>query len=305
MHEDVDAQARSLFTLDQNYMQVDPGPFCGTMATCDFGTGLVVSFEQVNKRVLQVAAVPFGTAQVALILEAGEPTTHNQVGRIRNAGVVMAPGAEARLSAGANTRVCLISIAGEAADHLRSRYNFDPDSLRADIFLDPAETTALRGLVTEAYQRFSSPQADRSFDQASAAAFHEAVLSVTAWTCASSARTQNQHRVAGDCRTTALTAAIRLIDHNLHNPVTVEWLARTLGVSRRSLEQAFGEAFDTSPGRYIKVLRLNSLRQMLRDPSNAEVSIGDLAARCGLWHQGRLASEFRELFGVLPSEARG
>jgi AraC family ethanolamine operon transcriptional activator len=48
-------------------------------------------------------------------------------------------------------------------------------------------------------------------------------------------------------------------------------------------------------------VRLNAVRRALKSSSD---SIGDIAARYGIWHLGRLAGQFREVFGVLPSEMR-
>ncbi len=88
--------------------------------------------------------------------------------------------------------------------------------------------------------------------------------------------------------------------------VTVSDLCRQLSVSRRTLQYAFEVVCGMSPLSYIKVMRLNRVHRELRHQAgNAECSVGDVAARHGFWHQSRFASEYRKLFGELPSATLG
>jgi hypothetical protein len=44
-------------------------------------------------------------------------------------------------------------------------------------------------------------------------------------------------------------------------------------------------------------LRLNAIREEIRAEENATVSIGDLAAKYGIWHLSRFSTDYRRLFG--------
>ena len=87
---------------------------------------------------------------------------------------------------------------------------------------------------------------------------------------------------------------------HLHEPMTLTDLCRAVGASRRSLTQAFGENLGVSPMAYLKLLRLNRARcQLRRCPRDARVA--DVANAIGFWHLGQFATDYRRLFGELPS----
>lgn len=77
-------------------------------------------------------------------------------------------------------------------------------------------------------------------------------------------------------------------------------LAAMAGVSARALQLGFQEAVGMSPSVYLRNVRL--------DRAHAELSCGtggsvtEVAARWGFFHPSRFARQYRERFGVLPSE---
>jgi AraC family ethanolamine operon transcriptional activator len=75
-------------------------------------------------------------------------------------------------------------------------------------------------------------------------------------------------------------------------------LVSALDVSRRTLQYAFQEALGINPASYLRVERLNRVRRAL---GNAQ-SVTEAATRFGFWHFGHFATEYRTLFGELPSE---
>ena len=79
-------------------------------------------------------------------------------------------------------------------------------------------------------------------------------------------------------------------------------LCAIAGVGERTLEYAFGEQLGLPPSRYVRLRRLNHVRRELRagDPETTRVT--DVAMRWGFWQLGRFATEYRALFGELPSE---
>jgi AraC family ethanolamine operon transcriptional activator len=94
-------------------------------------------------------------------------------------------------------------------------------------------------------------------------------------------------------------AARGLIEQALHDcPLSVAELVSALDVSRRTLQYAFQEALGINPASYLRVERLNRVRRAL---GNAQ-SVTEAATRFGFWHFGHFATEYRTLFGELPSE---
>jgi AraC-like DNA-binding protein len=98
-------------------------------------------------------------------------------------------------------------------------------------------------------------------------------------------------------------AACRFIDQELRHPdLDVAMVANALRCSRASLYRAFA-LNNQSVNKYIKQTRLARLRQLL-ERAPPDVSIGDLAARCGLYNSQNVTRMFREAFSITPSEAR-
>ncbi|NEP74901.1 MAG: AraC family transcriptional regulator, partial [Okeania sp. SIO2G4] len=79
-------------------------------------------------------------------------------------------------------------------------------------------------------------------------------------------------------------------------------LAQNLESSSSALSRGFKELFGMSPMRYLKVRRLNALRQRLKvsDPENSTITT--LAGQFGFWSAGHFARDYKAMFGELPSE---
>ena len=99
----------------------------------------------------------------------------------------------------------------------------------------------------------------------------------------------------------ACRRALRLVD-DLTRPIGVPELAKEVGVSRRVLERGFHETVGVSPQRYLRWNRMNRLHRELRAAHSPETSVTRLAQRWGFTELGRMAGEYRRLFGELPSQ---
>jgi AraC family ethanolamine operon transcriptional activator len=75
-------------------------------------------------------------------------------------------------------------------------------------------------------------------------------------------------------------------------------------VSERTLEYAFREQISLAPARYLRLRRLNGVRRDLRAVRPGDAKVTEVAMRWGFWQLGRFASEYRAVFGELPSETR-
>jgi len=85
--------------------------------------------------------------------------------------------------------------------------------------------------------------------------------------------------------------------------VTVPDLCREFHVSRRTLHNSFCQVLDVSPAAYLRSIRLNAVRRELKNPESAYRSVQDAAAAWGFWHLSQFASDYKHLFGELPSAA--
>jgi AraC-like DNA-binding protein len=102
----------------------------------------------------------------------------------------------------------------------------------------------------------------------------------------------------------ACRRALHLVDE-LTNPIGVPELAKAVGVSRRVLERGFLETVGVSPQRYLRWNRMNRLHRELRAAHPSEATVTQLAQRWGFTELGRMAGEYGQLFGELPSETLG
>jgi AraC family transcriptional regulator, ethanolamine operon transcriptional activator len=94
----------------------------------------------------------------------------------------------------------------------------------------------------------------------------------------------------------------RIANENSQEPVTVLDLCSALRCSRRTLQTSFQRVANVTPVEYLRAMRLNAVRRLLRSTSAEELLIGDAAARYGFSHLSYFAREYRDLFGELPSQ---
>ncbi|HTJ25086.1 MAG TPA: helix-turn-helix domain-containing protein [Candidatus Limnocylindria bacterium] len=103
----------------------------------------------------------------------------------------------------------------------------------------------------------------------------------------------------------SIVDALRVMMEHLTEPLTLQQLCRACGWSKRSMIYHFSNTLGITPMAYFKLQRLNAVRRALKhaDPRNSRVL--DIAADYGFFHMGHFAVDYRQLFGVLPSQTLG
>jgi len=102
-------------------------------------------------------------------------------------------------------------------------------------------------------------------------------------------------------RDEGLIRARTLITESEGQDLTLEDLCEAAQVSHRTLVYAFRDHFGIPPKRFLVVYRLNGVRQDFFLHGHAGTKIIDVASHWGFWHMGQFASDYRRLFGELPS----
>jgi AraC-like DNA-binding protein len=87
-------------------------------------------------------------------------------------------------------------------------------------------------------------------------------------------------------------------------PVYIAELCAATGVSERTLRKVCHEVYGVSPMRYLRIVRLNQARRALMEESDSPQRVTQAGLRFGFYDLGRFASEYRALFGELPSRTR-
>jgi PAS domain S-box-containing protein len=91
------------------------------------------------------------------------------------------------------------------------------------------------------------------------------------------------------------------IDLNWDQPLSVTDLAQAAGVNVRTLFKHFKQDCDFTPQEYLKRVRLNHARAMLRMADKSTTVLG-IALKCCFQNQGHFARDYRLAFGERPSD---
>ncbi|MBM9510071.1 AraC family transcriptional regulator [Actinacidiphila acididurans] len=102
-------------------------------------------------------------------------------------------------------------------------------------------------------------------------------------------------------RRSKIRAAIELIEERPDSGLSPADLAESVGCTARALQRGFREAVGMSPMAYVRAVRLERVHQDLIAEAGRS-SVTDIAMRWGFFHLGRFAQQYRDRFGVLPSE---
>jgi AraC-like DNA-binding protein len=84
--------------------------------------------------------------------------------------------------------------------------------------------------------------------------------------------------------------------------LSVEELATAAGVSERTLRDAFQHYFGVAPVQYLNMRTLHQIRRALKTADPSRTTVSEIATQFGVWHFGRMAQDYRFLFGELPSQ---
>jgi len=103
-------------------------------------------------------------------------------------------------------------------------------------------------------------------------------------------------------RTQIIRRSMDFVDQHDGEYLSVEQLATASGVSERTLRDAFQHYFGAAPVQYLNRRTLHQFRKALKAADPLRATVTEIATRFGVWHFGRLARDYRFLFGELPSE---
>lgn len=88
---------------------------------------------------------------------------------------------------------------------------------------------------------------------------------------------------------------------NLAKDLSVEKLARRVGMSPRNFARVFREEMETTPAKYVEALRVETVRRRLQE---SNTGLKAIAASCGFRNPDGLRSTFKRVLGVAPREYR-
>ncbi len=115
------------------------------------------------------------------------------------------------------------------------------------------------------------------------------------------ARDLNRRSTATASRQTVVERAEAYVRANLGTPVPVSRLCQVLGISERSLRNAFYGVRGLSPKRSMLAMRLEGVRRALSEPTPEPITVTQIATGYGFYELGRFAAVYKNAFGEAPS----
>ncbi|MEM9318393.1 MAG: helix-turn-helix domain-containing protein [Pseudomonadota bacterium] len=94
-----------------------------------------------------------------------------------------------------------------------------------------------------------------------------------------------------------IRAAAAYMRRNLEMPISINAVAAHLGLTRRTLEYAFRETGGPAPAQLYRQIRLSEARRLVRDTN---LSVAEIAGRCGYADPAALTRAFRAAFATTP-----
>lgn len=96
-----------------------------------------------------------------------------------------------------------------------------------------------------------------------------------------------------------LRSAMELMHSNIEEPLSIDYVAKNAGVSRRHLERLFRHYLEATPPRYYLELRLTYTRQLIQHTSKSFIEV---AVASGFISYPHFYRRFREMFSVTPKQ---
>jgi AraC family ethanolamine operon transcriptional activator len=306
---DVEDQARSLAGWGQRYQQLSGGRFRGSMLGCSVD-GLQFFVESLNQATHQTGPGPAGAIALAF------PLACEGSGRVfgqtydRDTLVALAPRQASDFRSPATLQLAGIAI--EAHELTQYAAWSDREAAvtaavsRAVLTLAPASGSRLRHHLRAVSRQVAGDPAALGRGQVVQALRHtllDAFVEAIDATCtAGAARAPRPLPTGSRSCQRIVREAVEFMRASVDRPLGMVDVCAAVRVQARVLQYGFHEAFGVTPMAFLRGVRLHGLRRELR--ASSEESIGDIAARWGLWHLSRLAADYRALFGELPSATR-
>ena len=281
------------------YRQLEAGPlevhsmvwYCGQILLKD---------ESINRCLQVVGESPLGVITV-LIPDRNRRAWVNGHSLDDGQMVILFPGNKFHLVTGRKSRIVSMQVPQSVISAELSEYELEQlDVLENDLtpaISDKAEISQLRTLILNSRD---SGTAGRPSLITEASLISKLGLLVASY--------PNHMTGSPTCISIKQISTLRKVDMYLESHLREEFrmseFSRASGVSERTLERLFKNAFGITPSAYIKTLRLHKARTELARKTIYNKSIAQIAMDQGFSHLGRFSVSYREHFGQSPSEFR-
>jgi len=297
---DADEQAAALRGWNQSYLQLSRGAFGGEVRQLEF-SGLRLFVESLRESVYQTGKIREGALAVGLPLQLGGPSVF--CGASSDAGALHVFSGTSGFEFRSSRRHVMLGLELDEAAWRRCGEH-DP-ALQASLGaqaglrrLDAAAQAGLRQCLTGVMDAVEAAP-DLLHSPAVRADMVDTVMAQLGRVLAPAQTGRPQAGGTAQAHWALIRRARELMHAQLEQPPTVLALCQQLGVSRRTLQNAFQAVLGVGPLAYLRAVRLNAARQALKTAP----SVTAAATHLGFWHFGHFAHDYQQMFGELPSES--
>jgi AraC family ethanolamine operon transcriptional activator len=298
---DIDEQAASLREWTQVYDQMTPGRFVGRLHEMCF-SGVQLFRETTNQAVHESGAPWLGSRALGVPIRMEGGALFRGEAVAADTMVTLGPTDELDFYTPRDFEILGLAVDAEALEaHSRRVEHRDlPAAFASKGVLKPGpqRLDEFRRLLLSVLQSLEVNPGALQFRQA------QRVLEQTLFAAVVAVVVDDGAPVKAPCagRQHIVDAAQAFMRSRIAEPITVADLCVELGVSRRTLQYSFQEVLGTNPVRFLRAMRLNGVRRDLRAGMAPADSVQDIAARWGFWHLGHFVTDYKQMFGELPSE---
>jgi AraC family ethanolamine operon transcriptional activator len=301
---DVDEHATNLSGWEQLYDQLSPGRFHGSVSEVWMGR-LQIFRESTSHTLRQSCKAWKDSWWFGIPTEGGDPSKLGSHCLSEDTIAVQSGNTEFELLTPDSFTILGVVVGQDelmehalATEHVPVR----PKLLRPNLLdVGEAKRSAIQALVQQILNQVAQFPGLLSHE-ASRKSIRSSILQGLTDICCT--RTSQEQASDRSVNHHSLVFGIReyVLEHR-GEPVTISDMCRQFGVSRRTLQNAFQNVVGMRPVQFLRAVRLNEVRRILRHRSPRIGSVHDAAARCGFWHLSQFARDYKKLFGDLPSES--
>lgn len=296
--DDVHYQATLLRAWEQDYAQLQAGRFAGSVSTLRNGS-VKLFCEEMNRSTLQVGALPASRLAFGLPLRATGRSTICGESCDENSLIVFSGSSGFEFHSPADFEFFGIEIDPQCCDD--PIFGSMVASLSRSISLAPRAiplgSTRAKNLGSLLRAALNDQSVRRLLLDRDDIA-HSFNRSLVGWLLEILPDVELPNERNSIRHWDTINEIRRLIVESSSCPVSIAELTAELGISRRTLQNACHSTLGLRPIQYLRTLRLNEARRMLRHAN----SVTEAATQLGFWHLGYFARDYQVMFGELPSK---
>ena len=298
----IEEQAASLRKWDQVYEQMTPGRFSGSLIELCF-RGLQIFRETTNQSVHEAGAAWPGARAVGVPLHVGGSALFG--GEVVHTNALITLGSDDELDF---YTPCGFDILGLTVDE-RSLESYASRIEHCDVSIlfgakpvltpNPLRVDEFRRFLHSILRSVEANPAALQFQQTQRLLEQSAMAAIV--NVLRDPGEGSAPEVACPSRRQIVERAKAYMGSHIDQPITVADLCVQLSVSRRTLQYSFQEVLGISALRLLRAIRLNGVRRDLKAIKPPAQSVQDIAATWGFWHLGHFVTDYKRMFGELPS----